>query len=71
MYAAKNEHASTVRALALRVHNGDLIELFGWESAARAEDPIEPHSASTLHLPSRFHWNPVADIKPRPRPTPA
>jgi GGDEF domain-containing protein len=70
MYAAKNEHASTVRALALRVHNGELIELFGWESAARAEDPAEPnpHSASAVHLPSRFHWNPVEDIKPRPTP---
>ena len=43
MYAAKNEHASTVRALALRVHNGELTELFGWESAARADDPTEPH----------------------------
>jgi diguanylate cyclase (GGDEF)-like protein len=70
MYAARNEHAPTVRALALRAHNGELIELFGWESAARAEaaEP-HPHAASAVHLPSRFHWNPIADTKPRPTPS--
>ena len=69
-HAARNEGAPTVRALALRVHRGELIELFGWESAARADDPTEPHpySASAVHLPSRFHWNPVADTKPRATP---
>ena len=68
MYAAKNEHAPTVRAIALRAHSGELIELFGWESAARAEDRTEPrpHSASPVHLQSRFHWNPIVDTKPRP-----
>ena len=70
MHAAKKEHATTVRALALRVHNGELIELFGWESAARAEDATGPQSrsASGVHLQSRFHWNPIVDIKPRPTP---
>lgn len=69
-HAAKDEHAPTVRALALRVHRGELIELFGWESAARAEDPTEPHqpSASAVHPPSRFHWNPAVDTKPRATP---
>lgn len=70
MYAAKHEHAPTVRALALRAHGGELIELFGWESAARAEVPAEPdpHPARAVPLPSRFHWNPPADAKPRSTP---
>jgi len=69
MATVKNEETPTVRALALRVHNGELIELFGWESAARAEDPAEPQShASAVQPPSRFPWNPVVDSKPRSTP---
>jgi len=69
MATLKNEESPTVRALALRIHNGELIELFGWESAARAEAPPEPRPrASVVQPPSRFPWNPVADIKPRSTP---
>ena len=69
MATVKNEESPTVRALALRVHNGALIELFGWESAARAEEPPEPRPhASAVQPPSRFPWNPIADIKPRSTP---
>ena len=68
MYAAKNEHAPTVRALALRAQSGELIELFGWESAARAEDPPQPRPRSAARLKSRFHWNHILETKPRPTP---
>ncbi len=64
-----DEGAPTVRARALRVHNGELIELFGWESAARSEVPAEPYPyASLVRSSSRFPWNPLVDIKPRTTP---
>ena len=64
MAAVTNEDAPTVRALALRVHNGKLIELFGWESAARSEAAAERHPyGAAVQPPSRFPWNPLVNIK--------
>ena len=42
MYSAKNEHASSVRAVAFRLDAGKLVEVFGCESAAQMGNRTEP-----------------------------